>query len=65
MKFQIMIDCDNAAFHGAGIEAEVVRIIEMLRYTLTNGDADTQRSVPLFDINGNIVGKAEFKGKRA
>jgi len=64
MKFKIEIDCGNDAFHGDGIEAEVVRILETMRYELTNGDADTNRRLFLHDINGNSVGTARFEGKR-
>lgn len=60
MKFQIEINCDNAAFSPEcrGEGSEVARILRDLadridREGLTRGDYFTLR-----DINGNSIGKA-------
>lgn len=61
MKFKIEIDMGNDAFHGYP-EVEVCRIIRELTERMTLGDAVAKTTYYLRDVNGNNVGKAEFRG---
>ena len=60
MKFQIEIDCDNAAFDPDHPHGEIVRILtEITNYIAYGGiDLEIDFSKNLLDINGNSVGKA-------
>ena len=57
MKVSITINTDNAAFDGPELEGEVARILRMAANKIIDGE----RSFNLKDINGNTVGKVEFK----
>lgn len=61
MKFQLTIDCDNAAFqdenNDISYSAEVARILRSLADSVEhNATIDFEKT--LRDINGNVVGKA-------
>ena len=58
MKFKIEIECDNDAFYDP--EFEVVRILQDVRERIQHGDANLNRTVMLYDINGNRVGEARW-----
>lgn len=62
MKFTVEIECDNAAFHDCGCEAEVIRILQELIERIDVGESQMKRPAEhrLHDINGNNVGKAGF-----
>lgn len=51
MKVEIEINCDNSAFDGDNFTFEVKRILSEV------SKADYLCGKPLFDINGNRVGK--------
>jgi hypothetical protein len=57
MKIKINIDCENAAFE----ESEGLEVARLLRH-LADGFEGAEDGVvgivPLFDINGNKVGRA-------
>ena len=57
MLFVLEIECDNAAFENRN--AEVSRILNELVYKLTIEPEDTL-NFGLRDVNGNLVGGAEF-----
>ena len=52
MRFNLTIDCDNAAFE-EDAAGEVARIVA----EYFQGEPDNR---PLFDVNGNRVGAAEW-----
>ena len=54
MKFTVSIDCNNSAFDDGN--TELARILRDLATRLDNGVTQAI----LKDINGNIVGQAEF-----
>lgn len=64
--FTVKIDCGNAAFgsEGDGNAAyEVSRILDQLRRDIewAGMTGRQQMTFELRDINGNVVGKAEYK----
>jgi hypothetical protein len=61
MKFKLEIDMGNDAFHDCG-EIEVCRILRDLTERMTLGEAVAKTTYNLRDVNGNSVGKAEFRG---
>jgi len=54
MKFKLEIETDNAAFED-GPESEVARILRALAARIENEFCMSQ---PVFDINGNRVGRS-------
>lgn len=60
MKFQVTIDCDNAAFgdDAESRDAEVSRILTLAANKIDKGGHLLE--LPLFDANGNRVGSATF-----
>ena len=58
MKFKLEIDCDNAAFEDDAA-GEVMRILNDLaeRIPIVIG-----RTLNLYDVNGNSVGRAWVEG---
>lgn len=56
MSFKIEIETGNSAFE-SDKKAEVARILQTAIDKLNNG----QDSFPLYDLNGNKVGSAEFE----
>jgi len=56
MKFELTIDCDNAAFEDDATP-EVVRILMAVIKKLESGQRD---QIPIHDYNGNRVGSAGF-----
>lgn len=58
MKFNVQIECDNAAFEDSGMEQEVSRILRDLAAVLPRITGDHCGS--LFDHNGNKVGSWQF-----
>lgn len=61
---RIEIKTDNAAFEEPGATVELARILRKLADTIEHqalGDLeDNAMSMPLFDANGNRVGRADF-----
>ncbi len=57
MKLTLTIQMDNAAFEGEYGSVEVARILR----EVANRVSDPPQEFPLFDINGNKVGKVEVK----
>jgi hypothetical protein len=55
MRFELNINCDNAAFEGDA-ESEVARILIATAKRLR----ETGRCGKLMDANGNSVGEADF-----
>lgn len=58
MLFVLEIECDNAAFE-SNRNTEVSRILNELVAKLTV-EPDTTLNYGLRDVNGNLVGAAEF-----
>lgn len=55
--FKVRIETENAAFDGDDAKrAEIARILRKLADRYESGSED---SIPLFDANGNKVGRAE------
>jgi hypothetical protein len=63
MKFTVNIECSNDAFAGGNMEEEVSRILGELsaKLAVTYIGSSQEFDIPLFDLNGNKVGKAAFK----
>lgn len=68
MKFELNIDCDNAAFED-GAQAEIARILHNLVCDIEDGragdcgkpgESDTEQ---LRDLNGNNVGSWSWDGE--
>lgn len=64
MRFQITIDCDNAAF-GADRDYELGRILRGAAKKIETGEGPdpmipTRARLPLYDSNDNRVGEATF-----
>lgn len=59
MKFRLEISCDNAAFGDDDLErcAEIGRILHAAGRNIEDG----RLFVPLYDSNGNLVGRAEIE----
>lgn len=67
MRFVLSIECDNAAFgddyrgdRSQQRNEEVARILAGLAARMEN-TAGVGKDWPLFDVNGNLVGYAEYK----
>jgi hypothetical protein len=54
--FRIEIDTGNAAFDDGNRDAEIARLLSYVVHRLERGGITV---LPLYDINGNRVGKAE------
>ena len=52
MRLKVDICCDNVAFDGDFLRAEIVECLDRLRIQLSRGDDRGQ----LIDSNGNVVG---------
>src|SRR5262245_19344558 len=61
MTFVLTIDCDNAAFEVDKYET-VADMLEDVARRLRRGDDFSNGYRSLFDVNGNEVGRAAFKG---
>ena len=59
-KLRLEMNVDNAAFHEGGdsMQVEVARILRNLADKVEQGG----NRFPLMDINGNVVGYADYKG---
>jgi len=58
MKFNLTIDCDNAAFDGSNLGPELFMILQELARVAKyyNADDPTIGLEPVFDSNGNRIG---------
>lgn len=54
MKCFVEIDCNNAAFDDGNLQTEVARLLRHASLGIEGGF----RNMPLFDLNGNSVGRA-------
>lgn len=62
MRFDLYVECDNAAFDEEGLGAEIVRILGDAVARLADGELDDyDKYVNLRDINGDIVGRMRLK----
>jgi hypothetical protein len=56
MKFELWIQCDNAAFSDSSMFDEVARLMDVAAKRIASGT----RSGALLDTNGNSVGRFDF-----
>ena len=57
MKLRIELDSNNSAFEDYGAVDETVRILQKI---ITSLELSTVQDWPIYDINGNKVGKFYF-----
>lgn len=57
MRFILTVECDNAAFEGAGRPLEVSRLLNEVSRNVWSGVT----RMTLLDRNGNVVGTARFE----
>ena len=55
MKFEMRVDCDNAAFVGQ-VQAELCNLFNKVAYKLAFGDYIENKWNSILDTNGNKVG---------
>lgn len=60
MKYELEIDCGNAAFQNHPSE-EIARILRKLVADMEDGKFDATNEISLWDINGNIVGRCSLQ----
>ena len=53
MNFQVVFDCDNAAFADGNYADEIDRILKKIGHEIVHNGKDAG---PVIDINGNKVG---------
>lgn len=58
LRFNLDIECENAAFHEATVEAEIVRILHIAaERVMREGWNEKGYRADLYDSNGNVVGE--------
>lgn len=60
MKFELHIECDNAAFEGDPL-TEIARILRTEAEKMARFGGEEIWDNTLFDLNGNRVGRATLK----